>query len=95
MYNKTQICVVNLMNIYDLGRIHADKVGIQVGKFRSLLLVIFSQICNIGILDNGQHYHQRLISKVIYIKGQNSGLNAQDTEMLHNIYFSLLDFVDM
>jgi len=45
---------------------------------------------NIKILDTESNYFKRSVSKMLYIKEQKNGINAQtDTELLDSAYFDI------
>jgi len=49
---------------------------------------------NVKILDTEANYCKRFVSKMLHIKEQSNGLNAQkDTELLDNSYFEVLDIL--
>jgi len=49
---------------------------------------------NIKILDTESNYYKRAVSKMLHIKEQSNGINAQkDTELLDNAYFDVLDML--
>lgn len=50
---------------------------------------------NIKILNHGPVYIKRLISEMLYIRGQEGGINLQtDTDLLDNIYIPFLNKIN-